>query len=50
MCKLEVPKPHAKTAPRNLAIAFGHHNGSPPHSALKYPSLREFRQQAHAQT
>lgn len=38
-----MPKPDARTAVQNLAIAFEHYNESHPHSALKYQSPREFR-------
>ena len=41
-----MPKPDARTALQNLAIAFDHYNESHPHSALKYCSPREFRQRA----
>ncbi|WP_087129214.1 IS3 family transposase [Caballeronia concitans] len=41
-----MPKPDARTALQNLAIAFDHYNESHPHSALKYRSPREFRRQA----
>jgi len=41
-----MPKPDARTALQNLAIAFDHYNESRPHSALKYRSPREFRRQA----
>ena len=45
-----MPKPDARTALHNLAIAFDHYNESHPHSALKYRSPREFRQQANSST
>ncbi|POS06378.1 IS3 family transposase, partial [Burkholderia gladioli] len=45
-----MPKPDARTALQNLAIAFDHYNESHPHSALKYCSPREFRQQANSPT
>jgi len=45
-----MPKPDARTALQNLAIAFGHNNELHPHSALKYHSPREFRQQANSPT
>jgi putative transposase len=45
-----MPKPDARTALRNLAIAFDHYNESHPHSALKYRSPREFRQRAKSPT
>ncbi|MFM0340084.1 IS3 family transposase [Paraburkholderia fungorum] len=45
-----MPKPDATTALQNLAIAFGHYNELHPHSALKYRSPREFRQQANSPT
>jgi putative transposase len=45
-----MPKPDARTALQNLAIAFDHYNESHPHSALKYRSPREFRQQANSPT
>ncbi|WP_333982839.1 integrase core domain-containing protein, partial [Burkholderia gladioli] len=35
---------------QNLAIAFDHYNESHPHSALKYCSPCEFRQQANSPT
>jgi hypothetical protein len=38
------------TTLQNLAIAFDHCNESPPHSALKYHSPREFRQRANSPT
>jgi transposase InsO family protein len=37
-----MPKPDRETALRNLTIAFEHCNEQHPHSALKYPSPREF--------
>lgn len=45
-----MPKPDARTALQNLAIAFDHYNESHPHSALKYRSPREFRQQTNSPT
>ncbi|WP_244117863.1 transposase [Burkholderia gladioli] len=45
-----MPKPDARTALQNLAIAFDHYNESHPHSALKYRSPREFRQRANSPT
>ncbi|VVD27831.1 transposase (fragment) [Paraburkholderia dioscoreae] len=45
-----MPKPDARTALHNLAIAFDHYNESHPHSALKYCSPREFRQRADSPT
>ncbi|WP_186265741.1 IS3 family transposase [Burkholderia gladioli] len=45
-----MPKPDARTALQNMAIAFDHYNESHPHSALKYCSPREFRQQANSPT
>jgi putative transposase len=45
-----MPKPDARTALHNLAIAFDHYNESHPHSALKYCSPREFRQRANSPT
>lgn len=45
-----MPKPDATTALQNLAIAFGHYNELHPHSALKYRSPREFRQQENSST
>ncbi|KND55942.1 Mobile element protein [Candidatus Paraburkholderia kirkii] len=45
-----MPKPDARTALQNLAIAFDHDNESHPHSALKYRSPREFRRQANPPT
>ncbi|MFY4707050.1 IS3 family transposase [Burkholderia glumae] len=45
-----MPKPDARTALQNLAIAFDHYNESHPHSALKYHSPREFRQRASSPT
>ncbi|WP_157636175.1 integrase core domain-containing protein, partial [Burkholderia ubonensis] len=47
-----MPKPDARTALQNLAIAFDHYNESHPHSALtlKYCSPREFRQQTNSPT
>jgi putative transposase len=45
-----MPKPDARTALQNLAIAFDHDNESYPHSALKYRSPGEFRQQANPPT
>ena len=38
-----MPKPDARTAIQNLALAFEHYNEHHPHSALKYRSPREFR-------
>ena len=38
-----MPKPDARTAIRNLAIAFEHYNEHHPHSALRHHSPREFR-------
>lgn len=45
-----MPKPDARPALQNLAIAFDHYNESHPHNALKYRSPREFRQQANSPT
>lgn len=45
-----MPKPDARTALQNLAIAFDHYNESHPHSALKYRSPREFRLQENSPT
>ncbi|OWT57678.1 IS3 family transposase [Candidimonas nitroreducens] len=39
-----MPKPDVPAALQNLAIAFEHYNEQHPHSALKYRSLRDFRQ------
>ena len=39
-----MPKPDARTAIKNLGLAFEHYNEHHPHSALKYRSPREFRQ------
>lgn len=41
-----MPKPDARTAIGNLAIAFEHYNEHHPHSALWYHSPREFRRKA----
>lgn len=43
-----MPKPDARTAIGNLAIAFEHYNEHHPHSALRYHSPREFRRKAMA--
>ena len=43
-----MPKPDARTAIGNLAIAFEHYNEYHPHSALRYHSPREFRRKAMA--
>ena len=43
-----MPKPDARTAIDNLAIAFEHYNEHHPHSALRYCSPREFRRKAMA--
>lgn len=40
-----MPKPDVRTAQRNLAAAFTHYNENHPHSALRYPSPREYRRQ-----
>ncbi|AJK49449.1 putative integrase catalytic region [Burkholderia plantarii] len=45
-----MPKPDVRTAMQNLGIAFDHYNESHPHSALKYRSPREFRQQENSKT
>jgi putative transposase len=45
-----MPKPDAATAARNLAVAFKHHNGQHPHSALKYRSPREFSRRRESPT
>jgi putative transposase len=45
-----MPKPDVRTALQNLSIAFDHYNELHPHSALKYRSPREFRQQANSLT
>ena len=45
-----MPKPDARTALQNLAIAFDHYNESHPHSALRYRSPRKFRQRANSPT
>jgi putative transposase len=45
-----MPKPDARTALQNLGIALDHYNESHPHSALKYRSPREFRQQTNSPT
>jgi putative transposase len=47
---LWMPKPDARTALQNLAIAFDHYNELHPHSALKYRSPREFRQRENPAT
>lgn len=39
----QMPKPDARTAIGNLALAFDHYNEHHPHSALRYRSPREFR-------
>lgn len=39
-----MPKPDARTAIKNLALAFEYYNEHHPHSALKYRSQGEFRQ------
>lgn len=43
-----MPKPDARTAIGNLAIAFEHYNEHHPHSALRYHSPREFHRKAMA--
>lgn len=45
-----MPKPDARTALQNMAIAFDHYNESHAHSALECRSPREFRQQANSPT
>ncbi|MDC6132185.1 hypothetical protein PPH41_30830, partial [Burkholderia gladioli] len=45
-----MPKPDARTALQNLAIAFDHYNESHPHSVLKYCSPREFLRQENSPT
>lgn len=45
-----MPKPDARTAIANLGLASQQYNEHHPHSALKYPSPRAFRQLRNPQT
>jgi putative transposase len=45
-----MPKPDAKTAAHNLAVAIERCNEHHPHSALKYRSPREFRRRTDSST